>query len=643
MIRIFMRTCFLFIFAILLFQNGFTQNVVLKPEENISPFFTFEEWVYSGGNWGYDSYGLTSFEPFSPLFASSLEAAPLVFIDGVRHHTKWLTEDLNTMPNLPIAMVDSVVIRQFDNFNHGFFSPNGSIEIFTKSTDHLLTLNKEIINEINDPGPHISSELETVNIDAINYNESVIVSYPKLLNSKILYNRDRFSYTNRLTYDKELNYYRFSRTSSKRPDGNPRMRRNIDQEFFLFNQGIISGFSINTTMSYVNSPEQYTWYPLTGIEIPTQSTKLQASVSLKPVSKSNFQQSQITFSYVIPDSLTGTSVPKYGINEIILSHSSSFQFPVKRSNIYAHLNNTFFSWADETTGNSKNINDMNLVLGYDRYNFGNMNLIIGNYTLGFNYQKIINDRISLNLSSFKKNLHGNGYNYSLWNEGLGFARLDRNNHNVINNSEFVNTYSVAEISSVFSKKLFSFNWSVFTKHYWKFVHTDIEYRFNESGLQLDSDITYSDLSNIGFMGYSLFSRINPTNKLLFKTSLSGHLFRYGDELFIGSAKKINRIIFSQSAQYRADENAIFEVLFKYISPRDIVEFESLESNPLFTTAHVRPIYLLNATTKIWMFNRSLAMSLALRNLLNLTESYNTNGQYYNMSIHVGASLVLGKN
>lgn len=623
--------------------NAFSQEIVIKPGENISPYFSFEEWVYSNSNWGYDSYGLTSFEAHHSLFISALEKPPQFFIDGIQYNTQWLSKGLNTVPNLPLSFIDSVVVKRKEKFNRGFYTPNGSIEIYTKKMSPLLTFSTSLINEINDPGPNVSSDLKTENVDAVNYNESLILFYPKLLNTKFVYNRDRFSYTNRFTYDRELNFYRFRRTASKTPDGNSRFKRNIDQEFLLFNDYKNSTFHLRTLTSYIYSPEKYSWYALSGIEIPAKHKKIQSSFYLSPVNNSRFKQSQITVSYASTDSLPGTKVPKYGINETIISHTSSFLFPLNNSKISTHLNNTFFNWSDEVTGNNKSIHDVNLILGYNRDEDVIFNLTGGNYTLGFEYQQRLKKKLSLNLSSFRRNLNVNGFNATLWNEGLGFAKLNQNNHSVTNNSDFINTSTIAEISSGFSKKLYSFQWGVFSKHYWKYVHTDVEYRFKESGLQLDSDITYSDLNNIGFMGYNLFTRVSPTNKLLFKTSLSGHIFRYGDELFIGRAQNINRIMFSQSAQFRADKNAVFEIFYKYISPRDLVEFEPLESNPIFTTAHVRPIHLLNATAKIWMFDRALAMTLALRNLLNSTESYNTNGQYYNMSISVSASLAFGKN
>lgn len=632
----------IYVFVQLFSLKGFSQEIILKPNENTTPYFSFEEWIYSNSNWGYDSYGLTNFEPHSSLFSGSLEAAPKVFINGSFYNSQWLTNDLETIPNYPIEIIDSVVIKQTSQFNRGFFTPNGSIEIFTKNTDRFLTLNKSLVNEINDPGPHLSSDLETVNIDAINYNESVIISYPEFLNSKFVYSRDRFSYTNRLVYDRELNYFRFSRASSRRPDGQPRMPRNIEQEFSLLNQINAGSFNINTRAFFIYSPERYTWYPLTGIEIPAKHKQFQVSGIIKPVNSSSFRQSQFTFSHSSADSLEGTTVPTYGIDETSLSHSSSFGFPTDNGQVSLHLNNNVIIWDDKVTGNTQDIHDANLIIGFQKNDFQNLKAIIGNHTLGLEYERNANQFLSYNISTTRRNLDGNGYNFNLWNNGLGFPHLNKENHTVTNNSDFINTYSISEINSGLSKKKYQLSGSFFLKHYWQYVHTDTDYRFKDSGLQLDSDITYSDLNNVGFVGYRFFAKYNPVPKTFLKTSFSGHLFRYGSEQFINSVRNLSYFLFSQSIQYRADENAVFEIQFRYVSPRDIIEFEQLENNPIFTTAHVRPIYLLNATAKMWVIDRSLALTLALRNLLNSTESYNTNGQYYNMSISVGASIALRK-
>lgn len=630
------RTLSLLLFFGLLGQQTYAQKKVLIPHESITPFYNLEEWIFSNAGWSYDSYDLTSFDPFSKYSVNTLEKAPMLFIDEHKYHDSWLSQDLFDFPDITLNLIDSVVINQNSSFKNGYHAPNGSIHIYTKKSPHNKVQNEfGLINQINDPGPlDQDPDKGTVNIERIKSISRTNIFLPDFFSTKFLSTNSSYTRTNRIIYDREFNSYLPKRTSG--------VARNRETDLLLSNRFILNNFDIRLLNSFNYKNTYYLWSPLAGIEMPAEHKKLQTSLLLSPTKKSYFKQSHLSFSFATTDSLQGASIHNYGLDEIKLSHSSSFLLPINESTISVYVNNTFYNWSDGITGNKKSLNDVNLIIGYNQDEIGMLNLVGGNHTLGFEYQKKLRKTLSLNISSYMKNLNGNGYSYALWNQRLGYTRLNRDNHSVTNNSNFVNTYSIAEVSSSFSRKPYQINWSLFYKHYWKFVLTDIDYSFKESELQLDSDIIYTNEKNVGFIGFNLFTLVNPSDKILLKSSVSGHLYRYGNELFTDNTRNINRLILSHSVQYRADKNAIIEILFKYLSSKNIVEFESLESNPIFTTADVRPIYLLNATAKTWLFNRSLGLTLALRNLLNSTESYNTNGQYYNMSISVTASLAIGK-
>jgi hypothetical protein len=618
------------------------QNIVLYPSELITPWYNFDEWIYTNANWSFDSYDLANYEPFSKFYSSPLEMAPKIFIDDQLYITKWLDQDIIGIPNLSIEYIDSIVISSNKRLTNGYFTPNGSIEVFLKNEASSILLEKNLVNQINDPGPHLSSELRTPNIEFVSLVDRYSINVPSFLNTRLLYSGSIYSRTNIFTYDRKRTGYLYDRTNYFKSPGNQRYQRNIERDIIMLNSFTFNKLDIQLTSSYSYYNQFYQWFPLTGIEIPAKHKKMQSSILISPIDNSIFKKTQFSFSHASTDTLAGVNVSKYGVTETILSHSSSFDLFFKQTEFELFLKNHSYFWNDQATGVNKSLHDINLILAYTQSSLEKINFIFGNYTLGFDYKKTLAPPYSLSISTFRRDLRANGYNFNFWNDGISFADLNKAEHTVVNRSDFINTYSIAEIGSKLKNTIYDIKWTVFSKHYWEFVHTNIDYAFNNSNLQLKSDITYTDLKNVGFVGFDIFVRSNPLNKTYLNSSLSGHIFRYGNNNFISTSKNITQLLFSQSIQYRADKNAIFEFVYKYVSPRDIVEFEHLESNPIFTTSHIRPIHLLNATAKTWMFDRSLALTLALRNLLNSTESYNTNGQYYNMSIFVSASLRIGK-
>lgn len=640
---IIIRILFLLILASLLsFKSIIAQNIVLKPDEKITPFYSLEEWIYSNANWGFDSYDLTNFEPFSPFFSSSLEAAPILFINNQRYSTAWLNNDLFDFPNLSFSIIDSVVLQPYEKITNGVFTPNGSIQIFLKELNRSVIFDKELANQINDPGPHLGTELRTANVEYVNKVHKAVISLPEILNTTFIYSGNNFSRTNVLEYNRLVNNTLYGRTQLINSNEQDKFQGNKEHDFVLINQVNTSLLTLDLLSSFSLKNQYYQWYSLTGVEIPATHKKGQLSINANLNRESIYKSTSFTISYATADSLKHDSRTKYNLNETLFNHVSSFQFGNNKNQLDVHIGNSVSYWKNFLITRSKLINNNSVTIAYKSSVLGKLNLFLSNYNIGFEYRKEMQKKYTVSVSSFNTDLRGNGYNYTLWLDGIGFSNLDPTKHSVLNGSDFSNFYSTVTLSSMYSSELVKLDWNVLSKHYWSFVNTNIAYEYNRRFEELNSNIIYSDLNNVGFLGYSASAKLKPFDKTYLKSSLSGHFFRYGDASFTGNLDRLNSIIFSQSIRFVPDEKAIFEFLYKYISPGNIIEFEPLEQGFGVYTKRVRPINLLNASLKTIVFDNSLALTLTLRNLLNSTESYNTNGQYYNMSIHVGASLHLGK-
>ncbi len=621
-----------------------SQDIVLKPENHILPYYSLEEWIYNNANWSYDSYDLNSIEAFSPNFSSTLENEPALYINGDRYLTSWLTNGTFTFPEFSFEQIDSIIIQPFRKITNGEFTSSGSIQIFLKEFPTGALYGATYINQINDPGPQVRSKFSSPNVEYLSKKKVIVFSLPDILGTTFSHNLDWFSRTNTLDYNQNTNKQLFDRTKFFEPSGNLVFQRNKEANFLLLNTLENSLFTLNLTSALTSKSQYYEWHPLSGIEVPASHKTFQTSANFKNAKNSFYKNTQLNYSYSTADTLKFQELdkPRYNLIEQQVHHSSTFGFKNKEDRVTIYMNNILYHWEDVVTRNSKSLFNNSINFDYLSKKYGSLSLLLGNYNVGFEYRKQLSNNYSLDVSTFRSNLESSVYNYTFWNEGIGFSNLNPSAHSVTNASSFTNIYSTARISSNISKNKYQLAWNIYPVHYWQFVHTNIDYNIISGSQQLSSEITYSDVQNVGFIGFFSSLNLNLIHKTSLRSSISGRLHTYGSNEYLENSKGINNLIFTQSLLYKAYRNAFYELSFRYISPREIHEYESLEAASPLYTSRVRPIKMLNATFKTWLIDRSLLVTLSLRNLLNSTESYNTNGQYYNMSIHFSAVLHIGK-
>lgn len=624
--------------------TGKGQDIVLKPENHILPYYSLEEWIYSNANWNYDSYDLNSIEAFSPHFSSTLENEPALFINGERYLTSWLTNGTFTFPEISFELIDSVIIQPYRKITNGEYTSGGNIQIFLKELPISALYDAIYVNQVNDPGPSLVNEFKTNNVEALSKKKYHVLSLPSFFNTSLMYNVEYYTRTNTLYYDRNRNITLFRRTQIGEPSGGNVLQRNRGIDLILKNTFKNSTFELDLNSALTSKSQYYEWHPLSGVEVPSSHITFQTGAKFKIIKDSFYKNTQLNYSFSKADSLEFQEIdkPKYNLTEQQVHHATAFGLDYKDDKMNIYLNNNLYHWEDFATRNSKLLLNNSITVDYLSKNYGFLSLLLGNFNVGFEYKKQLSNNYSLEVSTFRSNLESSGYNYTFWNEGIGFSNLNPSNHSIVNSSSFTNIYSTAKISSHISNNKYQLAWNIYPVHYWQFVHSNIDYDIISGSKQLGSEITYSDVQNVGFVGFFSSLNLNIIHKTSLRSSISGRLHTYGSKQYLDNAKGINNFIFTQSLLYKADRNAFYELSFRYISPREIHEYESLEAASPLYTSRVRPIKMLNASFKTWLIDRSLLVTLSLRNLLNSTESYNTNGQYYNMSIHFSAVLHIGK-
>jgi|TARA_R110001599_G_scaffold244895_1_gene444934 hypothetical protein len=634
---------------ILLFNiKGYTQEIVLKPSEDITSWYNLEEWIYSKANWGYNSYDLTNFEPFSPFYVNTLQKSPLLFIDEHNYQTNWLDQDLFYFPNIPLSIIDSVVINTTSKTMNGFLTPNGSISIYLIKKMPLVESEFNLVNQINDPGLLAEEpELQTPNVERINSTIKAGIVYPEIFNTRFLFNDDTYTRANRLVYDRKVDNTLFDRTRITTPDSPGSTfipQRNTETDFILLNQIKTHSFYLSLLASYNLKDTFFQWHPISGIELASEHKRTFISASIHPQKNGVYKHTNISIGHAASDSLQFSDPIAYGLNETTIQHSTAFLFPIKDAALQVSISNSVFIWNDYVSNKRAFVNDINLISTYSNEKLGDLGFVVGSHSLGFEYTNNPSLGTSFRISTFKRNLESNGYNYTLFNNEIGFSNLDRSKHEVINFSDLSNTQTSIGFDIKTTTKRVHLKLGVFANHFWNFVDTMINYEPVNGEDKLNSSIVFSDIKNSGFFGYKLSAKLNLVNNISLMSALSGHVIRYGSDKFKSSISNINRTIFSQTINYKVHDNALLGISFRYTSSRKIDDFTtSFNQSGTFPPVKVRPIFLLNATAKTWLFDRSLGLTLALRNLLNSTESYNTNGQYYNMSIGITAHLAIRSN
>lgn len=615
-----------------------SHDLVLKPNQSISPYYSLAEWIFSNANIPFDSYDLSTIDVLGEPSLSHNNEFPLVFIDGVLQATDVLGKRSFILPNLSFNAIDSITISR-ELYHQGYHTPSGAIHIYLKQKHSTIGYGKGLVNEINDPGPHISSELNSSNVEAINYIEKIDLWLPNSFKSTLLLSRDRYSRSNFYVYDDTRNATLFNRTLLRNNDGNSYLQRNVYNYIHLQNRFSLTTGSLSTFSTFRGIESNYIWDSIAGIETPFEQYHFQSGFQYRPNNTSHLKSFNTHFSWSDSDSLTGAPTPSQEIEQIG-THSAAHISLNTRNYIVGELK--YQRWEDQINDQDLEIANWQVSWVHNEFTPSTkLTTMIGNARSSVGLTHDVQDR-RFHLESSITNLNRQANLYTFWKHKIGYTLEGRQGQDVIDDSEHRNIRS--SISYVQQRKIQKFQ-SSFTMsftHYWRLSSAWTNYAPAASGRRLQTTTSFTDHQQVGLANIRYRIEGSLTDKLYTRTQLNAHLLTYSDREIESRFEQSPPISFNQVLQYKMHDNAQFELIYRYISARKINAYEELEAQSGWPPVRVRPIRLLNASAKTWMFDRALALQLALRNLLNKPESYNTNGQYYHMSIHVSAQLNIGK-
>lgn len=392
-------------------------------------------------------------------------------------------------------------------------------------------------------------------------------------------------------------------------------------------------FGLNAT------PENYDWNDLGGIEVPVKLFQYQVIGTYKSKGNSFHDNTHIGFSTASADTLLYQELDVlYRLEENRLAHESSFSFNLFNKPGYLTIKNTFYEISDEVSKNSSAFLDNQVSI---QQSFGgNVSLYatLGNINNSIGASKKISGSHLIRLGFESHVLNKGTFHNTMITRNIGFVVDDPDTYSLSNKSSQIDKLGFAEYSIKVKEENYRASAKLIYKHFWNYVNEDVNHFYLGNRPRLGSSVYYFDTNNAGALGLFTQYTLQVSPKIRFKTMLSGNLELYGNTSFKEYYKRLPGYIFSEIIQYKADENFILELFFRYIPTRRIIEYENLEQETGFPPSRVRPIPLLNFSTGMWFFKRRLETKLTLRNLLNKAEAYDTHGQYYFMSINVSGRI-----
>lgn len=263
------KTLFLYFFCILVnYKLVIGQDIILKTDNYIAPFYTLEEWVYSNSNWNFDSYDFKNIIAFTPHFSSYLENGIALYINGEQYLTSWLGNTSFNFPEISFTQIDSIVVSPYQKVTDGNYTPNGSIHIFLKDLGTSGLYDIAYVNQVNDPGLNYENEFRTSNVERVSDKKYHVLTLQDFFNTTLLYNVEFYSRTNSLAYNRINNPVLVQRTRIQDDSGDIVIQRNRETAFILKNTLETSQYTLNLTSSLTSKSQHYQWHALSGIEVP---------------------------------------------------------------------------------------------------------------------------------------------------------------------------------------------------------------------------------------------------------------------------------------------------------------------------------------------------------------------------------------
>ncbi len=619
---------------------GFAQKATLVPDNEITQWYSFEEWIYSSLNWSYETTDQNTFTAHSSNYFNSLEEPPKIFLNGVVYNTKRFGTHYSYLPNFDREQIDSVVINTEANTYNGVSTPNGFIDVFIKIKKGRGGSSKiSLINQVNDPGVLSSTELKTPNVEFISYDYFGSIDMPQLLNSKLIFDYNDFSRTNVLVYNREVEEALLKRTYK---EGEKFWPQNKYFNVLLLNKVENKRFLVSSVLGYTYSWRFYEWIDAAGIEIPSSDKRFQASATLSSKTNGYFKRWIINGLHTKPDFIKSPNSQEIGLEETKIESNIGFLLNRENQPVSINVGVEWFNWMDSKS--TKSINQLNgYVALQTNWKKGNQtsDVIAGSHRLALSHTLKLKNELDIQLGYSMDDLSATSYNFDLWNKGIGFNSIDRSKHTVIMDSEMKQSQFEIQVSKMFLFKKASLFITSSTKHYWKYVTPTANFEFVDWDVPYNSTLSYSDNNNVGFFSFQSRFKNNWSSTIESITSINTFFELYGtDESKLQSDKR-PPLQLTQELVFRLSENSTIETLFRYVSSKYYNEYTLVEEAYGWPTVRAKPIYLTYVTSKTYFFDRKASFLISLRNLLNSTENYNTNGQYYNMSIHFSAVINIG--
>ena len=334
------------------------------------------------------------------------------------------------------------------------------------------------------------------------------------------------------------------------------------------------------------------------------------------------------------DSLNRT-FPSLEVKQIRLFTSANF-FINDQIDIFAHQSYELIE--DQKSGNAVSfpLYSTSLSYNFDTDSFFNVTLGNGEQSIS---SKLKNTALTeLSFRTYRKNLQRFNNNLTRWDNQIGLSG-SRRPINLTLEPDLINFSSRVGIAQSFASHSVSGSVRINALHHWELVHADIQYVPAQRGFE--STLTYRTHRNIGSGSIQGHFNWQYAPGITFRSVLTVNQVLYANQAFRTFNERVPEVVSSSTINYQYNPNATFELLFKYVSSRFIHEFDGIEEqSDTILPPEVRPIYQLSFSANQYFFSQRLLLSLSLRNLINETISYNTNGQYYDMSIAVKATVRL---
>ncbi len=611
------------LYVFLLWVESFAQNT--KNINTIFHGYSLQEYIYWNANIPFSSHDFNSLTPLAGSYFSDAESRIVVFINGNKIETDYMSHADLFFPNYSLSEIDSINVDLRSLIKNGIPTPNGSIEIFLEEVSNNARIEYGLVNQVNDPGPLESTTFKTPNVEAIDRIINYGLTYQSSFDIRVDLENHLYSQSNALVYDRHTEFDMVDRITNNRTlssfyQGN--------QNQYVFLTKTIGYNSLDLHYRRGRFFQNVFWDTALGNDRVNTFTTNTFTFTYSN-KKLNFFNG---FSFTYHN--TATDILKSFNYYIDGTQTRSVETVVRNSYSWfnSYLTSSFIFRRDTFTA-------PNLTTAYNAFSW-NLHLknFLGTETqfvLDSSFQSVQIRKSTLSVRYLQFNPIEYSHSFKLADDRLFFGKTNLyplNPLTIQSNTDLLNYINLNQ-KYVLNRSPYSFNLSTDLKHYFNYIDYSVTYFPISGQTSHQSESEYKNLKDITVAYASLrytqlFRSVQLESNIKFSTQLFG--------TNIKSNRRPN-FLFNQIFKYNLNKSAEVELSYKYSSVRRFNEYEFLQESITWPPVRVRPFHQLNFTTRLSFVNQRLHGIISLRNILNSTESYDTNGEYYNMSIHVGLS------